>query len=49
MADVSRKAQLTAELLRLTQLQSKALEGAVYLGWNLGPHPSSSRTPGDDG
>jgi hypothetical protein len=36
MTDVSRKAQLTAELLRLTQLQSKALEDAVYLGWSPG-------------
>jgi hypothetical protein len=36
MADVSRKAQLTAELLRLSQQQTKALENAVYLGWEPG-------------
>jgi hypothetical protein len=36
MADVSRKARLTAELLRLTQRQSKALEDATYLGWEPG-------------
>jgi hypothetical protein len=36
MADVSRKTQLTAELLRLTKQQSKALEDAVYLGWGHG-------------
>jgi hypothetical protein len=33
MMDVSRKDQLTTELLRLTQQQSKALEDAIYLGW----------------
>jgi hypothetical protein len=36
MANVSRKAPLTAELLRLTKQQSKALEDAVYLGWGPG-------------
>ena len=33
MADTSRKAQLTAELLKLTQQQQKTLEDAVFLGW----------------
>ena len=35
-ADASRKAQLTAELLKLTQVQQKALEDATYLGWQPG-------------
>ena len=34
--DASRKAQLTAELLKLTQVQQKALEDATYLGWQPG-------------
>lgn len=33
MADAFRKAQLTAELLELTQKQLKALEDATLLGW----------------
>jgi len=32
-ADTTRKAQLTAELLQLTQQQQKALEDATFLGW----------------
>jgi hypothetical protein len=33
MKDTSRKAQLTAELLQLTQEQQKALQDATFLGW----------------
>lgn len=33
MAAASRKAQLTAELLRLTEQQHKTLEDATFLGW----------------
>ena len=36
MADISREAQLTAKLLRLTQQQQKTLEDAMFLGWQLG-------------
>jgi hypothetical protein len=36
MADTSRKSQLTAELLQLTQQQQKALEDATLLGWQPG-------------
>lgn len=36
MADTSRKAQITAELLQLTQQQIKALEDATFLGWQPG-------------
>jgi hypothetical protein len=36
MADTSWKAQLTAELLLLTKQQHKALEDAVFLGWEPG-------------
>jgi hypothetical protein len=36
MTDTSRKAQLTAELLRLTQQQQKALQDAIFLGWQPG-------------
>jgi hypothetical protein len=36
MADTSRAAQLTAELLRLSQQQTKALEDATFLGWQPG-------------
>jgi hypothetical protein len=36
MVDTSRKAQLTAELLHLTQQQQKALEDATFLGWQSG-------------
>ena len=34
MADTSRKALLTADLLQLTQEQHKALEDAVFIGWD---------------
>jgi hypothetical protein len=33
MVDASRKAQISAELLQLTQQQQKALQDATYLGW----------------
>jgi hypothetical protein len=36
LADTSRKAQLTAKLLQLTQQQQKALQDAIYLGWEPG-------------
>jgi hypothetical protein len=36
MADATRKAQITAELLQLTQQQQKALEDATFLGWQSG-------------
>jgi hypothetical protein len=36
MADTTRKSQLTAELLQLTQQQQKALEDATFLGWQPG-------------
>jgi hypothetical protein len=36
MADNSRKAQLTAELLHLTEQQHKALQDATFLGWEPG-------------
>jgi hypothetical protein len=36
MADTSRKAQITAELLLLSQQQLKALEDATFLGWQDG-------------
>jgi hypothetical protein len=36
MADASRKAQLTAELLQLTQQQQETLQDAIFLGWQLG-------------
>ena len=36
MADTTRKALLTAELLQLTQQQLKALQDATYLGWQPG-------------
>jgi hypothetical protein len=36
MADTSRKAQITAELLVLSQQQIKTLEDATYLGWQPG-------------
>jgi hypothetical protein len=36
MADTSRKAQLTAKLLTLTQEQQKALQDAIFLGWQSG-------------
>jgi hypothetical protein len=36
MADSSRKAQLTAELLLLAQQQLKTLEDATFLGWQPG-------------
>jgi hypothetical protein len=36
MADTSRKAQLTAELLQLTQQQQKVLQDAIFLGWQSG-------------
>ncbi|MGA3107153.1 MAG: hypothetical protein ABSD53_21940 [Terriglobales bacterium] len=36
MADTSRKSQLTAELLQLTQQQQEALEDATFLRWQPG-------------
>jgi hypothetical protein len=33
MADISRKAQLTAELLQLSIQQTKTLKDATFLGW----------------
>jgi hypothetical protein len=36
MADTSRKAQLTAELLLVAQQQLKTLEDATFLGWQPG-------------
>jgi hypothetical protein len=36
MAGTSRKDKLTAELLLLTQQQTKALEDATYMGWRPG-------------
>jgi hypothetical protein len=35
-ADISRKVQLTAELLQLMQRQQKAREDATFLGWQAG-------------
>lgn len=36
MAETSRKGQLTAELLQLTEQQPEALEDATFLGWQPG-------------
>jgi hypothetical protein len=36
MVDTSRKVQLAAKLLRLTEQQHKALEDATFLGWEAG-------------